>query len=153
MWGTEALPCVCSWRYSFWHRRLHTRQHDSLEICLQSLNLVAKQTISLVCRSMRKLWRWWVNLELSNSTVTTEDYTSRCVSAVVYQRDEHMSCWKPFWIWSCRLFQYCIRCDNNVITMCMGTELKVRFLSNAKQATLLCLEVQRYKNLSRQATL
>lgn len=137
------------WRYSFWHRWPSTTHSTTWrsgnteanrKICLQGL--VVKQTIALVCRSLRKLWRRWVNFQLSNSTVTTEEYTRRRVPPVVYQRDERMSCWKPFWIWSWRLFQYCIRCDNNVVTMCTFIESHVRFLSNAKQATLLCWTAQ-----------
>lgn len=51
-WGTEAPPCVCPQRYSFWHRRPSTTDsttwqprnaRSNRKICLQSLSLIANK--------------------------------------------------------------------------------------------------------------
>lgn len=57
-WGMEALPCVCPWRYSFWHTvgglRLQTRQHDSLETQDQTERFAFRVLILL--RNKLLLW-------------------------------------------------------------------------------------------------
>lgn len=57
-WGMEALPCVCPWRYSFWHTVgglwLQTRQHDSLETQDQTERFAFRVLILL--RNKLLLW-------------------------------------------------------------------------------------------------